>query len=156
MMQLKKVLQKIIAGYTVAFPEQVAASKASPAYEKQADEKLVLVIEDDPDTVALIGHCLEQQKGKVTTVVAEDALHAEDELLKGNYDLVILDLVLPDKDGRELLREIKIDFQLPYPVIVLSGITKDLVRVDCMSLGANRYIPKPFDADFLSQEIGKL
>jgi len=43
---------------------------------------------------------------------------------------VILDLVLPDKDGREILKEIKLDLQIAMPVLVLSGISKDLVRVD--------------------------
>ncbi|MBT5484264.1 MAG: response regulator [Gammaproteobacteria bacterium] len=156
MMELKSVLEKIIKGYSVAFPDKIAASNARPVYEKKADEKLVLIIEDDPAIVAQISSCLDQQSGKITTVVAEDALHAEEELLKGDYDLVIIDLVLPDKDGREILREIKIDFQLAFPVIILSGISKDLVRVDCMSLGADRYIAKPLDQELLSKEIGKL
>jgi DNA-binding response OmpR family regulator len=77
-------------------------------------------------------------------------------LLKGDYDLAIVDLVLPDKDGREILHEIKIDFQLAFPVIILSGIGKDLVRVDCMSLGADRYITKPLDQAMLARDVARL
>jgi len=156
MMELRTILEKIIKGYSVAFPDKIAATNAAPVYEKKAGEKLVLIIEDDPTIVDQIRSCLSQQPGTITTVIAEDAQHAEDELLKGDYDLAIVDLVLPDKDGREILHEIKIDFQLAFPVIILSGIGKDLVRVDCMSLGADRYITKPLDQAMLAREIGNL
>jgi len=156
MMELRTILEKIIKGYSVAFPDKIAATNAAPVYEKKAGEKLVLIIEDNPTIVAQVKSCLSQQPGTITTVIAEDAQHAEDELLKGDYDLAIVDLVLPDKDGREILREIKIDFQLAFPVIILSGISKDLVRVDCMSLGADRYIAKPFDTDKLYFEAQQI
>ena len=156
MMELRTILEKIIKGYSVAFPDKIAATNAAPVYEKKAGEKLVLIIEDDPTIVAQVKSCLSQQPGTITTIIAEDAQHAEDELLKGDYDLAIVDLVLPDKDGREILHEIKIDFQLAFPVIILSGIGKDLVRVDCMSLGADRYITKPLHQAMLARDVARL
>lgn len=156
MKDLKQVLEKIVIGYAAAASARVSTKTEHPPIEKAPDEKLVLIIENDQETVVQIASCLEQVPGKIKTVVASDAMDAEEQLLRGAYDLVILDLVLPDKDGRQILQEIKIYFQMAVPVIVLSGVTKDVVRIDCISLGADKYLTKPFDSEELSEDIRTL
>lgn len=156
MLDLKKILEKIVTGYAAASRARVHTDSEQPKIDKADDESLVLVIENDPATADQVKACLADQPGKIRTVTAADAMAAEEQLLRGDYDLVILDLVLPDRDGRELLQEIKIYFRMQVPVIVLSGITKDVVRIDCISLGADRYLTKPLDTDKLGADIAAL
>jgi len=155
-LELKVVLEKIIAGYAVASRARVATKTDHPKIEKAEGEKLVLVIENSEETCNQIAQCLQQQSLNIKTVLARDALDAEEQLLRGDYDLVILDLVLPDKDGRQILQEIKIFFQMALPVIVLSGVDKDAVRIDCVGLGADKYLTKPFESSELSADIREL
>ena len=53
-------------------------------------------------------------------------------MVNQEYDLIIMDLVLPDRDGRELIQEIRLEFQIVSPLLVLSAIHNDAVRVKCI------------------------
>ena len=150
---LIQVLEEVIAGNAVKTEyDQTVQDNGG----KSDDCKHVLVVEDDPEVVKQIIDVLKGIPERIKLSVARDAGHAEHSLVQNSFDLVILDLVLPDKDGREILKEIKLDLQIAMPVLVLSGISKDLVRVDCMSLGADHYMMKPFEQAELSKEITKL
>jgi CheY-like chemotaxis protein len=115
----------------------------------------ILLVEDNEGDVGLIEEVFEEAKIKNTLRVAGDGAEAMLYLhAKGKFsgsprpDIILLDLNLPKKDGREVLREIKEDDNLRnIPVIVLttSGAEKDIL--EAYSLHANAYIIKPLDFD---------
>jgi CheY-like chemotaxis protein len=115
----------------------------------------VLLVEDDPGDVLLIREAFEYNKVHNTLHVASDGVEALDFLRRRNGhedaprpDLVLLDLNLPRKDGREVLEEIKADRDLrTIPVVVLttSEAEEDILR--SYDLHANAYVTKPVDFD---------
>ncbi len=115
----------------------------------------ILLIEDNPGDVELTKIALEDSKISVNLNVVEDGVEAIAFLRReGKYtqvphpDIVLLDLNLPKKDGREVLAEIKADDRLKrIPVVVLttSQAEEDVLRV--YNLSANCYITKPVDFD---------
>jgi len=115
----------------------------------------VLLVEDDPGDVVLIKEAFEYNKVHNALHVVSDGVEALDFLYRrGEYDgaprpdLVLLDLNLPRKDGREVLEEVKADRDLrTIPVVVLttSEAEEDIVR--SYDLHANAYVTKPVDFD---------
>jgi chemotaxis family two-component system response regulator Rcp1 len=111
----------------------------------------ILLVEDDPGDVELTKEGLQAAKMLINLHVVDDGMKALQYLRKqGPYaksirpDLVLLDLNLPKKDGREVLQDIKSDEGLKsIPVVVLttSDADKDIAR--CYHAGANCYITKP-------------
>ena len=59
--------------------------------------------------------------------VAANGSKAQEAIVKESFDLIIMDLVLPDRDGRDLIREIKLEFKLNTPLLILSAIENDAV-----------------------------
>lgn len=167
---LKAVLEDVVAANAAKIPAKSAAASTAPGDEKasrtdtgdgQSGEEAirvikVLVVEDDPEMAALIRRTLEGLPKKQDVKVAANAAKAQEAIVKGRFDLIIMDLVLPDRDGRELIREIKTEFRLATPLIVLSSIHNDSVRVECMSLGADKVLTKPLYDDELVAEAKKL
>ena len=113
----------------------------------------ILMVEDNPDDVELMRLALREGRGEHNLNVAKDGVEAMAFLRReGDYgaaprpDLILLDLNLPRKDGREVLAEVKNDEALQeIPVIVLtsSRAPEDVLKV--YSLHANCYIAKPVD-----------
>ena len=117
----------------------------------------LLLIEDNPADVRLTELALEEAEFHVNLTVAEDGEEALAMLRReGQFaemarpDLVLLDLNLPKKDGREVLAEIKIDEDLRrIPVVVLTTSQRESDIRYVYDLQANSYITKPVDvADF--------
>ena len=115
----------------------------------------ILLVEDNPGDVRLTQEALKESKVTNNLHVAEDGIEALDFLYhKGDHtdaprpDLILLDLNLPKKDGRELLEDIKADEELKrIPVVVLttSKAEEDIYRM--YDQHANCYITKPIDFD---------
>lgn len=115
----------------------------------------ILLVEDNPGDVRLIEEVLKDGKVRNNMHVVADGVEAMAFLRReGEYaglslpDLVLLDLNLPKKDGREVLEEIKKDQELKHiPVVVLttSKAEQDVLR--SYDLHANCYITKPVDLD---------
>lgn len=112
----------------------------------------VLLVEDNPGDVDLTMDTLEKAKVIANLNVVDDGTKAMAYLhKKGQYadavrpDLILLDLNLPKKDGREVLCEIKSDNDLKYiPVVVLTTSSADEDIIKSYGLGANCYVTKPF------------
>lgn len=136
----------------------VKVMKEAPAKQAEVDANTyrILMIDDDPENSQLIQEALARRPGHYQITVAETAAAGEVHLVKSEYALILLDLVLPDRDGREVLREIRIEYKLPTPVFVLSAIERDVVRVECMSLGASKFFLKPYDPHAVAQAIEQL
>lgn len=112
----------------------------------------ILVVDDSPSDVRLIREALKDSSGNVTLVVARDGAEATDYLhrtLRGEVlrpDLIILDLNLPKKSGREVLAEVKSDLRLKQiPVIVMTSSSASEDVTYAYNLNANSYITKPAD-----------
>jgi chemotaxis family two-component system response regulator Rcp1 len=119
----------------------------------------ILLVEDSPGDVRLTQEVLRDAKIANELHVVGDGEAAMDFLRRrGEYqdkprpDLVLLDLNLPRKDGREVLAEIKADPELrPIPVIVLTTSAADRDVLQSYEAAANSYITKPIDLnDFIA------
>jgi two-component system, OmpR family, copper resistance phosphate regulon response regulator CusR len=114
--------------------------------------KHILVVEDHKE-IALV---VEKRLSKIFTVdVAENGEIASEKLLATEYDLVILDLSLPKKSGFEVLKELRKRSAFP-PVLILSGLNAVDDKVKGLKLGADDYLPKPFDMKELMARIEAL
>ena len=115
----------------------------------------ILLVEDNPADVRLTQEALREGKVKNSLNVARDGAEALAFLRReGPYsgaprpDLILLDLNLPKKDGREVLAEIKADDELKMiPVVVLTTSSAELDILKSYSLHANCYITKPVDLE---------
>lgn len=115
----------------------------------------VLLVEDNPGDALLTRIALEDSKVSIHLNVVEDGVEAMAFLRKqekykaaAHPDLVLLDLNLPKKDGREVLAEIKADqFLKRIPVVVLTTSQAEEDVVKAYNLSANCYITKPVDFD---------
>ena len=101
----------------------------------------ILVIDDDPGLTDLLSEYL-QARG-LAVVTAPDGERGLERLRSGGIDLVILDVMMPGKDGFEVCREIRAGSSVP--VIMLTARGDDLDRIIGLELGADDYMPKPFN-----------
>ena len=111
--------------------------------------KRILIIEDDSDIAELERDYLEASE-MVVTIVA-DGVEGKREALTGNYDLVVLDLMLPGIDGFNLCRELR-DY-LDIPILIVSGRQTEVDKIRGFGLGADDYITKPFSTSELVARI---
>ncbi|HYR28644.1 MAG TPA: response regulator, partial [Thermoanaerobaculia bacterium] len=113
----------------------------------------VLIVDDDAANRDVLSRRLQQQGHAVTTASSgRDALAL---LSATAYDVVLLDIMMPDMDGYEVLRHIKSDGRLQHiPVIMISALSEVQSVVRCIDAGAEDYLTKPFDPVLLRARIG--
>ncbi|OAT28285.1 envelope stress response regulator transcription factor CpxR [Proteus myxofaciens] len=100
----------------------------------------ILLVDDDRELTSLLKELLEMEGFNV--VLASDGEQAL-KLLDASIDLLLLDVMMPRKNGIETLKELRQNFQTP--VIMLTARGSDLDRVLGLELGADDYLPKPFN-----------
>ncbi|WP_372070802.1 response regulator transcription factor [Tistrella mobilis] len=102
----------------------------------------ILLVEDDPSTARSIELALKKE-GFVcdTTDLGEEGLEIG---RLYDYDLMILDLMLPDMDGYEVVRRLRAA-RVQTPVLILSGLTDTDKKIKGLGVGADDYVTKPFD-----------
>ena len=110
----------------------------------------VLLVEDDPTTAKSIEMMLSSAGMVVdSTDLGEDGL----EIGKlYDYDIIVLDLMLPDIDGMEVLRRLR-DARVQTPVLILSGLAESEQKVKGLGTGADDYLTKPFNKEELLARI---
>jgi two-component system OmpR family response regulator len=106
-----------------------------------AGQPQVLIVDDDPGIASLLSRYLEGQGLGVR--IARDGAQARAALAHPDFDLVLLDLGLPDTDGLALMRDLRGRWQ--GPVIIVTGRGESVERVVGLELGADDYVSKPFD-----------
>jgi adenylate cyclase len=112
----------------------------------------VLVVDDDRVNRMLLTRSLEREGHRVCC--AEDGLGALEVLRRDPCDVVLLDIVMPELDGVSVLKRIKSDPALQdVPVIMISGVEETESVLRCIELGAEDYLPKPFDPVLLRARI---
>lgn len=109
------------------------------------NKQKILVVDDDKSIVKIVRSYLEQSGFAVLTAYnGETALHM---IRSDKPDLVVLDLMLPDRDGWDLTRLIRGDKRLAtLPIIMLTARVEDTDKIIGLELGADDYITKPFNA----------
>ena len=114
---------------------------------------LVLVVDDDATNRDVLSQRLKRQGHNVRTAsTGPDALRLMREV---PFDIVLLDIMMPDMDGYEVLRRIKSDAALIHtPVIMISALHEVESVVRCIDAGADDYLTKPFDPTLLKARIG--
>jgi two-component system response regulator len=122
----------------------------------EIDEKIILLVEDNPDDEALTLRALRKANVANRVVVARDGVDALDYLFATGAhagrdardvpQLVLLDLKLPRVDGLEVLRRIRTDSRTALlPVVILTSSNEERDRIQGYTLGANSYVRKPVD-----------
>ncbi len=116
------------------------------------DVERILVVDDSEEIRLMLGVILEKQGYSVTT--AETAQEGISQLAEQEFDLMILDLVLPDIDGRNFLIKLREEHQTAtLPVLVLSAKSSPQIKAECFALGADEYFEKPLDASLLTTRV---
>ncbi len=112
----------------------------------------ILLVEDSPSDVRLIREALKETPVEVEVTLARDGVEAIDYLrqsetgLVNRPDIILLDLNLPRKNGREVLAEVKADPNLKQiPVLIMTSSKADEDITQAYNLNANCYIAKPSD-----------
>ncbi len=114
---------------------------------------LILVVDDIEANRDVLSRRLKRQGHTVTT--AENGSQALQSLRESVFDLVLLDIMMPEMDGYEVLRRLKADPALGHiPVIMISALNELDSVVRCIELGAEDYLPKPFNPILLKARIG--
>jgi diguanylate cyclase (GGDEF)-like protein len=112
----------------------------------------ILVVEDDPEIRYLLSAILAGEGRDVVSTAT--GAEARTRLDAGDVDLVILDLILPDMDGRSLLSQMRDRPETaPVQVIVVTARGGPESRQDCYALGADAFVEKPFDPDVLVADV---
>ncbi|MFA6084707.1 response regulator transcription factor [Mucilaginibacter sp.] len=103
--------------------------------------KHILLVEDDPEITRLLQlHYKEPNYALTATASGADGL---EKALTGNYDLVILDLTLPDLEGMEVCKGIR-DHKVAGAILILTSKSEEIDKVLALELGADDYVTKPF------------
>jgi two-component system response regulator RegX3 len=100
----------------------------------------ILVVDDEPSVRESVGYALEQEGFEVT--LAEDGGDAEGKLDGAEYDLLILDIMMPGKSGLDICREVR--SVSPVPIILLTAKDAEVDKVVGLEVGADDYVTKPF------------
>ena len=101
----------------------------------------ILLVEDDADAAAVLARGLRERAYAVDT--ASDGLQALDLAATNDYDLIVLDLLLPHVDGLEVCRRLRRD-GLTTPILMLTARGEPDQRVQGLDVGADDYLPKPY------------
>ena len=117
--------------------------------------KRILVAEDDPVTARFVGSLLAEHGFDV--LVADDGDHALELAADAAPDLIVSDLVMPYRDGYEVLRALRSDPRFrAIPVVILSMRDREEDIVRGFEQGADDYVVKPFNARELVARVKKL
>lgn len=121
---------------------ETAGPVTGPAvsYHRLMDRRRILVIDDEPELVAMLGRYLANEGFEVAT--ASSGEEGLDLILDTVPDLVVLDVGLPDLDGFEVLRRLRSSSEVA--VIMLTARSEEIDRVVGLSVGADDYVTKPF------------
>lgn len=112
-------------------------------------KKMILLIEDDPNITDFMEVVFEREQYRVT--VAANGMEALTALQEETFDVILLDLGLPDIDGMDLLKILR--KRMDLPIVVISARKDENEKVAALDLGADDYVTKPFGTNELLARI---
>jgi DNA-binding response OmpR family regulator len=134
----------------MTWQENAISPGTGPSYCSAANQRRILVIEDDPD----ISHLLEIHLGDIAfeVEVANNGTEGLRRAASRPYSLILLDLMLPGLDGLEVCRRLR-GRSSSTPILMLTAKSSELDRVLGLELGADDYLTKPFSIKELQARI---
>ncbi len=123
-------------------------------------KKYVLIVDDDPDLVETVAMLLESKGYEVGK--AYDGIEGEESIKKRRPDVLVLDVMMPRKDGYKLCKELKANkWTQDIPVILLTAVGEAVssttyTHAEGMSTEAEDFMPKPVDAKTLVEAVERL
>ncbi len=117
------------------------------------DNISILLVEDNDLNRMVAQNFLQYFNCKVTE--AESGLEALEILKKQNFDIILMDIQMPQMDGIEAAKIIRNEFKLSTPIIALTANAFKTENEKCRKAGMNDYVTKPFDEDILVETIAK-
>lgn len=132
-----------------------------PTYEKCSETEhfkshlpVLLVVEDNPGLCNLLRMQLEDRYNVLTSMNGVEGMK---KVNRYHPDIVVTDQMMPEMTGNELLQNIRNDFKISHiPVIILTAKTDEEEKLKSVNLGANAYITKPFNKEYLIARIEQL
>ncbi|MEW8451369.1 MAG: response regulator [Candidatus Thiodiazotropha sp.] len=117
--------------------------------------KIILIVDDEPNIVLSVEYLMKREGYEVVT--AGDGQEAMERISESPPDLLILDVMMPRKNGFEVCREIRADSALStMPILILSAKGREAEIKKGISLGADGYITKPFSTHDLVDRVNQL
>ena len=114
------------------------------------DNISVLIIDDEAAVLKSVSTVLKREQINVTC--AQSSREAFECLKENSFDIILLDIMMPEQDGFSILKELR-ERQILTPVILLSGREEDAAQVEGLGLGADDYMTKPFSKNVLVSKI---
>ncbi|MFN4263434.1 MAG: diguanylate cyclase [Thioalkalivibrionaceae bacterium] len=140
------------AAVSVVRSSSAEEAMCSPTALSTADARL-LVVDDDPESCELLRRRLLREGHRVD--VAHDGDMALRRIKEGDYDVVLLDWIMPGRGGLDILRAIRAEHSATrLPVIVVTARRSSATIVEALEAGANDYVAKPFDFAVVLARIG--
>ncbi|MBA3027625.1 MAG: response regulator [Proteobacteria bacterium] len=125
-----------------------------------ADKKLILVVDDEPDFVSIVQSNLQKEGFAVN--VAYDGVEGLEKVRQNPPDLIVLDVMMPEKDGYQMCSELKKDKKYAgIPILMLTAVADHVSSTryshyNGMSMEADDYLPKPATAEDIVESIKRL
>ncbi|MCX2980588.1 response regulator [Halieaceae bacterium IMCC14734] len=142
-----------IAQVAEASDSQILPANAVLEPDGELTGKVLLV--DDNQTNLLLGRMIIESMG-VEVSTATNGTEAVSAALQDNFDLVLMDIHMPDFDGIEATRQIReIKDQRDLPIVALTALAYDKEKAACMEIGMNGYLTKPIVKEALAIELGQ-
>lgn len=124
------------------------------------DKKTILVVDDEPDFVSLVQNNLEKEGFNVQ--VAYDGVEGLEKVHQAPPDLIVLDVMMPEKDGYEMCSELKRDEKYrDIPILMLTAVADHVSSTryshyNGMAMEADDYLPKPATAEDITDSVKSL
>jgi two-component system alkaline phosphatase synthesis response regulator PhoP len=125
-----------------------------------ADKKLILVVDDEPDFVSIVQSNLKKEGFEVN--VAYDGNEGLEKVRQNPPDLIVLDVMMPEKDGYQMCAELKKDKKYAnIPILMLTAVADHVSSTryshyNGMSMEADDYLPKPASAEDIAESVKRL
>jgi len=116
----------------------------------------ILVIDDNAKTLDVLKLALERAGFRVTTADSWETVEDKVKIsyrIKDPFDLIVLDLMIPERSGFEILRSLQVILVPMPPVVVLSAITDVKKKIEARDLGVSKYLTKPTTPERLIKTI---
>lgn len=138
----------------ISFINEAEPDKPEETSTQSAGKSLILLVDDDPEILALLHDFLEID---YNIIFASNGIEALDKVESDKPDLVVSDVIMPEMDGIELCDKLRDNFDTSHlPIILLTAKAEIEDRIAGLKAGADSYIPKPFHPEHLKVRIDKL